>query len=270
VVVIAAALVLNALVSPSKTACGDIDREPGASDIRPLALSAEGSRPMNVSGAWSSSPVAAGVGTRLHYRRYDRGRAALLYRDRAVHAGAARSGNPWRDPLALEVVAAYALAIVGGFAIGFARPTHSFSRQSLYPIILLLYAIPQAVLLPLFTLGFDRTGGQDRLRVQPRRISADRQCVAGMRNVSPHYLRAADGREPRRYSPPSHLPHMWELLHRLSGHDLTLLGVILAELYVSTSGVGYFLLLPRPSILAAVRVDRNACAHGHWIERACA
>src|SRR5262245_14142297 len=39
----------------------------------------------------------------------------------------------------LEVVTAYVLSIVGGLAIGLAVGSTSFSRQSLYPIVLLLY-----------------------------------------------------------------------------------------------------------------------------------
>src|ERR1700680_41535 len=53
-----------------------------------------------------------------------------------------------------EVVSAYALAIVAGLALGLAIGSTSLSRRSLFPIFLLLYAIPQVILLPLFTLGF--------------------------------------------------------------------------------------------------------------------
>jgi ABC-type nitrate/sulfonate/bicarbonate transport system permease component len=145
----------------------------------------------------------------------------------------------------LEVVAAYALAIVGGLAIGLAVGSTSFSRQSLYPIILLLYAIPQAVLLPLFTLGFG-IGPAAKIAfgfshgVFPVIVNV----VAGMRNVSPHYLRAAQSMGASRADILRHVifPHMVGSFFtglRLA-MTMTLLGVILAELYVSTSGVGYF------------------------------
>ena len=42
----------------------------------------------------------------------------------------------------------------GGLVLGLAIGATNISRRSLYPIVLLLYAIPQVVLLPLFTLGF--------------------------------------------------------------------------------------------------------------------
>src|SRR5438477_13186047 len=47
-----------------------------------------------------------------------------------------------------EVVSAYALAIMVGLALGLAIGSTKLSRRSLFPIILLLYAIPQVVLLP--------------------------------------------------------------------------------------------------------------------------
>jgi NitT/TauT family transport system permease protein len=145
----------------------------------------------------------------------------------------------------LEVVAAYALAIVGGLAIGIAVGSSNFSRHSLYPIILLLYAIPQAVLLPLVTLGFG-IGPAAKIAfgfshgVFPVIVNV----VAGMRNVSPHYLRAAESMGATRADVFRDVifPHMvgsFFIGLRLA-MTMTLLGVILAELYVSTSGVGYF------------------------------
>ena len=145
----------------------------------------------------------------------------------------------------LEVIAAYALAIIGGLAIGVAVGSTNFSRHSLYPIVLLLYAIPQAVLLPLFTLGFG-IGPAAKIAfgfshgVFPVIVNV----VAGMRNVSPHYLRAAESMGASRADIFRNVifPHMVGSFFtglRLA-MTMTLLGVILAELYVSTSGVGYF------------------------------
>jgi len=145
----------------------------------------------------------------------------------------------------LEVVAAYALAIIGGLATGLAVGSTNFSRRSLYPIILLLYAIPQAVLLPLFTLGFG-IGPAAKIAfgfshgVFPVIVNV----VAGMRNVNAHYLRAAQTMGASRGDIVRHVifPHMVASFFtglRLA-MTMTLLGVILAELYVSTSGVGYF------------------------------
>jgi len=145
----------------------------------------------------------------------------------------------------LEVVCAYALAIVAGLAIGLAIGSTSLSRRSLFPIILLLYAIPQVILLPLFTLGFG-IGPAAKIAfgfshgVFPVLVNV----VAGMRNVHPLYLKAARSMGARRSDIIRNVtfPHMVASFFtglRLS-MTMTLLGVILAELYVSTAGVGYF------------------------------
>src|SRR5258706_11469050 len=144
-----------------------------------------------------------------------------------------------------EVVSAYALAIIVGVALGLAIGSTKLSRRSLFPIILLLYAIPQVVLLPLFTLGFG-IGPAAKIAfgfshgVFPILVNV----VAGMRNVNPLYLKAARAMGARQSDIFRNVtfPHMVASFFaglRLS-MTMTLLGVILAELYVSTGGVGYF------------------------------
>jgi ABC-type nitrate/sulfonate/bicarbonate transport system permease component len=145
----------------------------------------------------------------------------------------------------LEVVSAYALAVMVGLALGLGIGATNLSRRSLFPIILILYAIPQAVLLPLFTLGFG-IGPAAKIAfgfshgVFPIIVNV----VAGMRNVNPLYLRAAQSMGASRTDIIRNVtfPHMVASFFtglRLA-MTMTLLGVILAELYVSTSGVGYF------------------------------
>jgi ABC-type nitrate/sulfonate/bicarbonate transport system permease component len=144
-----------------------------------------------------------------------------------------------------EVVAAYALAIVVGLAAGLAIGSTELGRRSLFPIILLLYAIPQVVLLPLFTLGFG-IGPPAKIAfgfshgVFPILVNV----VAGMRNINPLYLKAAKamGAGPYDIIRDVTFPHMIASFFtglRLA-MTMTLLGVILAELYVSTAGVGYY------------------------------
>jgi NitT/TauT family transport system permease protein len=144
-----------------------------------------------------------------------------------------------------EVTCAYALAVVIGFAAGLAIGATELTRRSLFPIILLLYAIPQVVLLPLFMLGFG-IGPAAKIAfgfshgVFPIIVNT----VAGMRDVNPLYLRAAQsmGASRRDIIRDVTFPHMVTSFFaglRLA-MTMTLLGVILAELYVSTSGVGYF------------------------------
>jgi NitT/TauT family transport system permease protein len=145
----------------------------------------------------------------------------------------------------VEVVTAYAFAIAFGLAIGLMVGATDLGRQSLFPIVLLFYAIPQVVLLPLFTLGFG-IGAAAKIAfgfshgVFPVIVNV----VAGMRNVNPLYLKAARamGARPRDILRDVLFPHMVASFFtglRLA-MTMTLLGVILAELYVSTAGVGYY------------------------------
>jgi NitT/TauT family transport system permease protein len=144
-----------------------------------------------------------------------------------------------------EVMSAYVLAVVGGLVLGLSIGSTNLSRRSLFPIVLLLYAIPQVVLLPLFTLGFG-IGPAAKIAfgfshgVFPVLVNV----VAGMRNVDPLYLKAARSMGARTPDIIRNVtfPHMVGSFFtglRLA-MTMTLLGVILAELYVSTTGVGYF------------------------------
>ena len=145
----------------------------------------------------------------------------------------------------LEVISAYGLAILVGLALGLAIGATDLGRRSLFPIVLLLYAIPQVILLPLFTLGFG-IGPAAKIAfgfshgVFPILVNV----VAGMRNVNPLYLRSAQsmGAKTSDIVRDIMFPHMAANFFtslRLA-MTMTLLGVILAELYVSMSGVGYF------------------------------
>ncbi|MDE2477004.1 MAG: ABC transporter permease [Alphaproteobacteria bacterium] len=145
----------------------------------------------------------------------------------------------------LEISAAYALAVSGGLAIGLAVGWTRFGRNSMFPIILLFYAIPQAVLLPLFTLGFG-IGPAAKIAfgcshgIFPVIVNT----VAGMRNINPLYVSAARamGASRRDIIRNVIMPHMVGSFFaglRLA-MTMTLLGVILAELYVSTGGIGFY------------------------------
>jgi NitT/TauT family transport system permease protein len=144
-----------------------------------------------------------------------------------------------------EVATAYALAVLGGLVLGLAIGASNISRRALFPIVLLLYAIPQVVLLPLFTLGFG-IGPAAKIAfgfshgIFPVLVNV----VAGMQNINPLYLKAARAMGARRADIFRNVvfPHMVGSFFtglRLA-MTMTLLGVILAELYVSTMGVGYF------------------------------
>jgi len=144
-----------------------------------------------------------------------------------------------------EVILAYVLSIIIGIGLGLAIGWGNFTRRSFYPIVLLLYAIPQVILLPLFVLIFG-IGPACKIAfgVSHGFFPILVNVIAGMRNVNPLYLRSAKSMGGTSLDIARHVyfPHMVPSLFtglRL-GMTMTLLGVILAELYVSTQGIGYW------------------------------
>ncbi len=145
----------------------------------------------------------------------------------------------------VQITVAYILSIIAGIAIGLAVGSTSFSRRTLFPVVLILYVIPQVSFLPLFILMFG-LGPAAKIAfgfshaVFPIIINV----VSGMRTVRELHINAARSMGASRFDTIRHitLPHMVPSLFtglRL-GMTLNLLGVILAELYVSNSGVGFF------------------------------
>jgi ABC-type nitrate/sulfonate/bicarbonate transport system permease component len=145
----------------------------------------------------------------------------------------------------LEVLAAYALSIIVGVVAGLGIGWNMTTRRRLYPLVLLLYAIPQVIVLPLFVITFG-IGPLCKIAfgfthgVFPVVVNV----VAGMRGVNQQYLRGAQAMGASRFEIALHvyLPHMVPSLFtglRLA-MTLTMLGVILSELYVSSGGIGYF------------------------------
>src|SRR2546428_546130 len=86
----------------------------------------------------------------------------------------------------IELVVAFALSVAFGMLIGILIGLSNIGRRSFYPIVLLLYGIPQAILLPLFVLVFG-LGAASKIAfgfshgIFPVIINT----LAGMRNVSP-------------------------------------------------------------------------------------
>lgn len=174
-----------------------------------------------------------------------------------------------------EIACAYALAVVFGAIIGLLIGSTRLSQRALFPLILLLYAIPQVSLIPLFVLMFG-LGAASKIAfgfshgIFPVIVAV----VAGMKNVPTLHMRGA------RSMGVSKLGIIWHVIFpniapsffvglRLA-MTMTLLGVVLAELYVSTGGVGYFTRLfaenynPAPlfaliGTLAAIALAFNGC-----------
>src|SRR3977135_923768 len=147
-----------------------------------------------------------------------------------------------------ELGAAFALSVALGLAIGLAVGLPRFSRRSFLPIVLLLYGMPQITILPLFILYFG-IGPASKIAfgvshgVFPVMVTV----IAGGQNINPILLTSAKSMGASRW----HIfrwvifPHM--IPSFFSGMRLAmtgvLLGVLLAELYVSTAGIGYFTTL---------------------------
>ncbi len=174
-----------------------------------------------------------------------------------------------------EIACAYALSVVFGSAIGLAAGSTPLSREGFFPLILLLYAIPQVSLIPLFVLMFG-LGPASKVAfgfshgIFPVIVAV----TGGMSNVPSHYVRGARSMGASKLDIIRHVifPHMapgFFVGLRLA-MTMTLLGVILAELYVSTGGIGYFTRVfaenynPAPLFalvgsLAAIALAFNAC-----------
>jgi ABC-type nitrate/sulfonate/bicarbonate transport system permease component len=145
----------------------------------------------------------------------------------------------------VEIASAYALSVIFGAAIGLAVGSTALASRSGFPLILLLYAIPQVSLIPLFVLMFG-LGPASKIAfgfshgIFPVIINV----IGGMNNVPALYVRGARSMGASRFDVIRHVifPNMVPSFFvglRLA-MTMTLLGVILAELYVSMAGIGYF------------------------------
>jgi ABC-type nitrate/sulfonate/bicarbonate transport system permease component len=173
----------------------------------------------------------------------------------------------------LELVAAFSMSVTIGLAIGLAVGLHGFTKQSILPVILMLYATPQATILPLFVLIFGiGPAAKIAFGVSHGIFPVIVTTVAGVQNLRPQLLRAAHSMGASRWQVFTSIifPHMIPSFFtgmRL-GMTAVLLGVLLAELYVSTAGIGFYTrlfaesfsppdLFALISVLAAIAVTLN-------------
>src|SRR5215469_16671160 len=147
-----------------------------------------------------------------------------------------------------EFAVAFVIAVVIGLPVGLAIGLSRLSRQSFMPIVLLLYGMPQIVILPLLVLWLG-IGPISKIAfgvshgIFPILIAV----VAGVQNIKPILMVAAHSMGARRWQIFRWVifPHMTPSFFagmRL-GMGGVLLGVLLAELYVSAAGIGYFTLM---------------------------
>ncbi|MGA7488507.1 MAG: ABC transporter permease [Xanthobacteraceae bacterium] len=172
-----------------------------------------------------------------------------------------------------ELAVAFVLSVVIGLAIGLAVGLQPFARRSFMPVILLLYGTPQVTILPLFILYFG-IGPASKIAfgVSHGFFPIIVTVVAGVQNVKPILLVSARSMGASRWQVLRHVifPHMIPSFFAGMRLGMTgvLLGVLLAELYVSTAGIGYFTslftqnfdptrLLGLISVLAAMAIALN-------------
>src|SRR5499426_3652381 len=149
---------------------------------------------------------------------------------------------------AYEIVVAFAMSVVIGLVVGLTVGLQRFTHRSFMPIILLLYGTPQITILPLFILYFG-IGPASKIAfgVSHGIFPIIVTVVAGVQNIKPILLTSAKSMGASRW----HIfrwvifPHMIPSFFAGMRLGMTgvLLGVLLAELYVSTAGIGYYTTL---------------------------
>ena len=172
-----------------------------------------------------------------------------------------------------ELAVAFTISVAIGLVIGLGIGLSNFARRSFMPIVLLLYGIPQVTILPLFILYFG-IGAPSKIAfgVTHGVFPIVLAIVAGVRNLKPVLMTSARSMGASRWHILRYVifPHMIPSFFagmRL-GTTGVLLGVLLAELYVSTAGIGQFTstftqafdptrLLGLISILAVMAIAMN-------------
>jgi ABC-type nitrate/sulfonate/bicarbonate transport system permease component len=186
----------------------------------------------------------------------------------------------------VALVVAFTLATGIGVAVSFVIGIPRVVRQSVFPLVLLAYAIPQTTVLPLFILIFG-TGTVSKVAfgfshgVFPIVIAA----VGALQDIKPTMVKCARSMGASRLQLlrlvilPSIVPGLFTGM-RL-GMSATLLGILLAELYVTSSGIGHYThvftetfqpskLFALIAVLAAMAVILNESMrrieiqHGRW------
>ena len=144
-----------------------------------------------------------------------------------------------------ELAVAFAIAVVIGLTVGLAVGLQPFARRSMMPIILLLYGLPQITILPIFILAFG-IGAPSKIAfgVTHGMFPIMVTVIAGVQNLKPVLMTSARSMGANRWQILRWVifPHMIPSFFAGMRLGMTgvLLGVLLAELYVSTAGIGHF------------------------------
>jgi NitT/TauT family transport system permease protein len=148
----------------------------------------------------------------------------------------------------VELVVAFALSVLIGLTVGLTLGLFDFPRRSFMPMVLLVYGMPQITILPLFVLYFG-IGPASKIAfgVTHGMFPIIVTVVAGVQNMKPILLTSARSMGASFWQLFRYVifPHMIPVFFTGMRLGMTgvLLGVLLAELYVSTAGIGYFTTL---------------------------
>ncbi len=148
----------------------------------------------------------------------------------------------------LELAASFGLSLLLGGALGWVLGHHARLERVGMPIVLMIYAIPQITVLPLFILYFGLgPAGKIAFGVSHGMFPIALGVHAGIRSARPHLRRwvislgASAWQRFVRLSLPQIIPAVCTSM-RLA-MSMTLLGVLLAERYVSSLGIGFYVQL---------------------------
>jgi NitT/TauT family transport system permease protein len=147
-----------------------------------------------------------------------------------------------------EIGVAFLISVLVGLAAGLALGLHRFAHRSLLPIVLLMYGLPQVTILPLVILYFG-IGPASKIAfgVSHGIFPIVLTTAAGVQNLNPILLLSArsmgaSNAQVLRWVIFPHMIPSFFVGMRL-GMSAVLLGVLLAELYVSQAGIGYYTTL---------------------------
>jgi ABC-type nitrate/sulfonate/bicarbonate transport system permease component len=146
---------------------------------------------------------------------------------------------------AWELAVGFALAVVFGLVVGILVSMSRFTFHTFSPLVLLIYAVPQITILPLFVLYFG-SGPASKIAfgVSHGLFPVAISVIAGVQGVRPILLESARSMGATRLQIFRRITFPWLAPSLFTGMRLsltaTLLGVLLCELYVSAGGIGHF------------------------------
>jgi NitT/TauT family transport system permease protein len=82
----------------------------------------------------------------------------------------------------MELAVAFAIAVIAGLVVGLAVGATPFNYRSVFPIVLLLYAIPQVTVLPMFILFFGVRSKSRNFPDHPQRRCRDEERAPDSRH----------------------------------------------------------------------------------------